>query len=487
MTATILSERKRIFGYIVCLLLQAGIAMAQEEKNPYIPPADPLVRENLDRWQDLKFGLFMHWGTYSQWGIVESWSLCPEDVGWSRRRGPHATDYFGYKQAYENLQTTFNPVDFQPQRWARAAKEAGFRYLVFTFKHHDGFCLFDTRETDYRITSPKTPFHSNPKANIAWEICNAFRQEGFLIGAYFSKPDWHNPDYWWPYFPPKDRHVNYDPSRYPERWQSFKDFTYRQIEEIMTGYGKIDILWLDGGWVRPHPVKGDKGTERPSSEYNQDIDMARIAAMARQKQPGLMVVDRAVGSEYENYRTPEQTIPAIPLDHPWETCMTMARSWSYAPKDVYKPARTLIHNLVDIVAKGGNYLLNIGPSPQGDYHPEAYTRLQELGGWLKINGDAIYTTRPVAPYKEGNLCYTRNRGGQVNLIYLASQEETELPAQVTFRGVQPVPNAIISLLGREGTLSWQKRGQETVITVPLEIRRNPPAPWAWTFRISAVQ
>ena len=217
----------------------------------YIVPRDTLVQQKLARWQDLKFGLLMHWGTYSEWGIVESWSICPEDEGWTQRRGPFASNYFEYVKAYESLQTTFNPTEFNPQKWAAAAKDAGMKYVVFTTKHHDGFCMFDTKETDYKITSPKTPFSTNPKANVTKEIFDAFRKDGFMVGAYFSKPDWHCPYYWWPYFPPKDRNVNYDPKKYPDRWNDYKNYTYNQIKELMTGYGGVDILWLDGGWIRP--------------------------------------------------------------------------------------------------------------------------------------------------------------------------------------------------------------------------------------------
>ncbi|HNX42833.1 MAG TPA: alpha-L-fucosidase [Bacteroidales bacterium] len=477
---------KRALMIIILFAVAAGYLPAQEHESPYIPPADPLVLKNLEEWQDMKFGIFMHWGTYSQWGIVESWSLCPEDEGWTQRKGEFSDNYFRYKMAYENLQTSFNPVDFNPEKWAAAAKEAGFKYVVFTFKHHDGFCMFDTRLTDYKITSPKAPFHSNPKANVGLEVCKAFRNEGFKVGAYFSKPDWHCPDYWWPYFPPKDRNVNYDPARYPDRWNAFKEFTYKQIEEILTGYGKIDILWLDGGWVRPMSTV-DKNVEwQRGIVYDQDIDMASIAKMGRKNQPGLIVVDRSVGTEFENYRTPEQQIPDKPLGYPWETCMTMGNSWSYVPGDTYKSVWTIVHNLVDIVAKGGNYLLNIGPSPLGDYDPVAYDRLKGIGEWMKVNGDAIYATRPVAPYKEGNICFTRTKNGAVNAIYLAAENEKILPETIVIKGITPKKKTDITLLGAKGNLKWKTVNGITTIAIPDKLRKNPPCRYAWTFRISEV-
>ncbi len=473
----------------ISLIIMAGIfgAKAQEHESPYIWPTDPLVRQNLDEWQDLKFGIFMHWGTYSQWGVVESWSLCPEDEGWTQRRGEYASDYFTYKKAYENLQTTFNPVDFNPDKWANAAREAGFKYVVFSFKHHDGFCMFDTKQTDYKITSLKDPFHTNPKANVGLEIAKSFRDKGFKVGAYFSKPDWNCPDYWWSYFPPKDRNVNYDPAKYPQRWNAFKDFTYKQIEEILTGYGKIDILWLDGGWVRPLKTVDKNVDWQRGIIYDQDIDMARIAAMGRKNQPGLIVVDRSVGTEFENYRTPEQQIPDKPLDYPWETCMTMGYSWSYVPGDTYKSVWTIVHNLVDIVAKGGNYLLNIGPSPLGDYDPVAYDRLKGIGDWMKVNGDAIYATRPIAPYKEGNICFTRTKSGAVNAIYLAAGNENTMPETIVIKGITPKKKADITLLGAKGDLKWKTKNGVTTIEIPSKLRDNPPCKYAWTLRISEVQ
>ncbi len=188
---------KKLFLITMVMAVLGGSAISQHYVQKYHPVTDPIVKENLEKWDDIKFGLLMHWGTYSQWGIVESWSICSEDVGWAARKSGNYTDY---KKEYENLQTTFNPKKFDPEKWAKAAAGAGMKYMVFTTKHHDGFCMFDTKYTDYKITDPKTPFHKNAKANVTKEIFNAFRDEGMMVGAYFSKPDWHNEDYWWPNF-----------------------------------------------------------------------------------------------------------------------------------------------------------------------------------------------------------------------------------------------------------------------------------------------
>jgi alpha-L-fucosidase len=463
-------------------------ATAVRAQETYVPETDPLVLEKLEWWQDLKLGLLMHWGPYSQWGIVESWSLCSEDVGWCRRS---MDDYDEYKRAYEALQKTFNPTDFDPQRWARAAHEAGMRYVVFTTKHHDGFSMFDTRLTDYRITSPNTPFGSHPRANVTREIFDAFRAHGFMVGAYFSKPDWHSDDYWWPYFATPDRNPNYDLSRYPERWQRFVDFTHGQIDELMSDYGPVDILWLDGGWVQKlTPEEVDAFMRRPDNSQvrvqSQDIDMPRLVAQAREKQPGLIVVDRAVPGPYQNYLTPEARVPDEALPFPWEVPMPMAGSWSYVPADRYKPARVLVHMLVDVVAKGGNLLLNIGPGPDGRWHDEAYERLEALGAWMDVNGEAIYGTRAMEPYRDGKIRLTRAPDGAAYAVYLADEGETSLPTYVSMTTVRPAPGATVTLLGAEPALDWEAAGTGFVVRIPEELRDEPPAEHAWAFRLSAV-
>jgi alpha-L-fucosidase len=471
----------RLFCAAALLVLAATPGLA----NPTSPrerETDQLVLKKLEWFQDMKLGLLMHWGPYSQWGVVESWSICPEDEDWCRRRGPFAESYDEYRRAYENLKTTFNPVKFDPASWAAAAREAGMRYVIFTTKHHDGFSMFDTKETNYRITDRSCPFSSNPRSNVTKEIFNAFRLRGFGIGVYFSKADWHSPDYWWPYFPPFDRNVNYDIARYPQRWEAFKEFTHNQIKELMSDYGLVDILWLDGGWVQPMTPISPRWGRNP---VDQNIDMPRIARMARSLQPGLIIVDRAVEGPYQNYRTPEQEIPGQPPDYVWETCMTMATSWSYAPTDTYKSARELIHTLASIVAKGGNLLLNIGPSPEGELPPTSLDRLRELGEWMTVNGEAIYRTRAIAPYTERNIRFTRMPDGAINAIYLADEGESRPPERIRISSFIPAKWGAVAMLGVKEPMDWEEEGGAFIIHVSDSVRAHPPCRHAWAFRFSA--
>jgi alpha-L-fucosidase len=432
---------------------------------PYAWPADAAVRDKLHRWQDWKFGVIIHWGPYSQWGVVESWSLCPEDEPWCERRGPFAEDYSTYVREYEQIRKVFNPTRFNPQRWADACRKAGMKYVVFTTKHHDGFCMFDSRFTDYKITGKGSIFSSNPKSNVTKAVFNAFRERGMGIGAYFSKPDWHSDDYWWPYFPVFDRNVNYDPLKYPERWKRFQQFTYNQIEELMRDYGPVDLLWLDGGWVRP---AGTLTAEtRPwlgKNQWVQDVDMPAIASMARQRQPGLLIVDRTVHGAYENYRTPEQQIPTTIPDYPWESCITLGDNWYHTgPAERYKSSTWAIHTLARIVAKGGNFLLGVGPDKTGELPPEVYERLEAIGRWMDVHAAAIYNTRPLAPYEAGRFCFTQSKDGSTRYAIYLNPEGEPMPEVLKLHTDFVGQSTHIGLMGHAGKLKVQNiRGVKTV-------------------------
>jgi len=475
----------RYFTTLLLLIISQLSVSAQEDER-YVPETDPLVLEKIEQWQDLKFGLLMHWGTYSQWGIVESWSICAEDEGWCRRDNP---DYVAYKRDYENLQTTFNPVQFDPERWAKAAKNAGMKYVVFTTKHHDGFSMFDTKLTDYKITSTRTPFHTNPKANVAKEIFNAFRAEGLWAGAYFSKPDWHNENYWWPNFATPDRNVNYDVTKYPERWENYVQFTQGQIMELLGGdYGKIDILWLDGGWVQKR-TKEDIMKTITSPDYkftreqNQDIRMDELVAKARQKQPGLIVVDRAVHGKNQNYLTPENRVPEKALPYPWESCIIAGGSWSWLPNAKYMSSRSAVQLLVDIVAKGGNLLFNIAPGPEGQWHDGAYRLLEDMGKWMAINGEAIYGTRALAPFKEGKVCISQKGKNTVYIYYMAEEGE-KMPEKISMSAFSLPVNAKVKMLGSDASLKTEKSATGFSVIIPEKIRKSPPSDFVWVMKVT---
>jgi alpha-L-fucosidase len=486
---------KKIFvvSLFICTVI-ASRAQAVYESDKYVPETDSLVLKKLVHWQNIKFGLLMHWGTYSEKGIVESWTICPEDEDWCRRSN---TDYFAYVKEYEGLKNTFNPTNFNPDVWAEAAKEAGMKYVVFTTKHHDGFCMFDTKYSDYKITSPDCPFHINPRANIAKEIFNAFRKKGFMIGAYFSKPDWHCPYYWWPNFPPRDRNVNYDPDVYKDRWAKFVEYTHNQILELMSNYGKIDILWLDGGWVAKRSKKDiEKAYQEKlknigsgyikSNEINQDIKMDELVKQCREKQPGLIVVDRDVYGKNQNYLTPENRVPEKTLPYPWESCITSGGGWSYTPNANYMSGREGVQLLINIVSKGGNLLLNIAPGPDGTWQQDAYDLLKEYGAWMKVNSEAIYNSNPIPPYKEGNIAMTCQSNGNVYFFYLANKGE-EIPQFIHITSHQPKKGAHVTMLGVKENLNWIVEGQGFKVLIPAYIRKNPPCDYAWTIKVSSLK
>lgn len=481
-----MKQLKLLSKFFLCAVFAAATVstFAQQNVHPqsstYQWPEEPEVKAKLESWRDLKFGIILHWGLYAVPGIMESWNLCSED--WIERDSNIA--YPDYKKWYWGQAQNFNPVNFDPESWAKAAKEAGMRYVVFTTKHHDGFNMFDTKQTDFKISAG--PFKNNPKADVAKYVFDAFRRQNFMIGAYFSKPDWHCEYYWWQKYATPDRNNNYDIRKYPWRWNKFKEFTFNQVSELMNNYGAIDILWLDGGWVRPRETVNEEvlswGARIP--EWSQDIEMPKIAAMARKAQPGLLIVDRTVHGPYENYQTPEQRIPAKQLDYPWESCMTLANNWGYVPNDKYKSPRKVIHTLIEVVAKGGSLLLGVGPKPDGTLTAEAIQCLKDIGKWMDKNGSAIYNTRSTKNYRDGDTWFTQNVKTGTRYALVCLPELLPANGEIVWQGNVPKKGTKVSLLETGAAVKWKQEGNAVRVFLPASIVQSKESKPALAFAFS---
>ena len=404
-------------------------------EDAYVWPEDPAVRQKLEWFRDQKLAMMMHFGIYSQLGICESWPLSDGDADWSRTGIDWEKDPEVFKNQYRNLNRSFNPVRIQPDVWAEIAARNGFKYLIFTTKHHDGFCLFDTRYTDYKSTAPDCPFHTHRYANIAKHVFDAFRARGLGIAAYFSKPDWHCPWYWAEGMEKPvafDRNPTYDPAEHPDVWEKYVSFTHGQMMELVRDYGPLDVLWLDGGQVGP--------------QNGQDIRLSEFMAEARRITPDLLVSDRTIGGPNENYITPEQSVPTAPLHVPWESCVTLGGGFAYSYDADYKTPRQVVHLLIDVVCRGGNLALNIAPQPDGRLPARGVKVLDVLGDWLRRNGDAIYGTRLADPNESGLVAFTKKGATHYALLRLPE----DAPAPSEFLIPWPHPVSRITLLS-EGT------------------------------------
>ena len=240
------------------------------------------------------------------------------------------------------------------------------------------------------------------------------------ISVYFSKPDWHSDDYWHREFgTAPTRNVNYSIEEHPEMWERFVSYTHRQIEELGTRYGKIDCLWLDGGWVNP-------------DNQGQDIRLGEIVNELRSgPQPHLIVCDRTVGGEFENIVTPEKEIPERPMNIPWETCTTVGDRFSFHYTDNFKTGRQLVHLLLNVVSRGGNLALNVAPQPDGALPAGAVASLRDLGRWMRIHGEGIYNTTIAEPYFIRNIRYTAK--GDTRYIFYLYEDCASLPLKLHLR------------------------------------------------------
>ena len=374
----------------------------------YLTPPSP-IKEKLEEFKDMKLGFMVHWGLYQQLGIIASWGLI-DGRDWNRKKTERGDLPYWYesgkqlREEYFGLKKSFNPLRFNPDEWAELAADNCFKYLIFTTKHHDGFCMWDTEQTDFKVTDAACPYSKNKRADIVKEVFDAFRKKNMKIGAYFSKPDWHCDKYWEPDVvdtKPTSSSSTFDPFEEPEKWLAYKDYTYKQLEELVRDYGKIDILWLDGAVEFPH-----NGRDVMNGEL---LNIGEMIDNLRKINPELIAVDRLGVPEYENYLTPEMKIPDEVISVPWESCLTLGKNFHYIYDDDYKTPSELIAILLEIVCKGGNLALNVSPQPDGRMPRNAIKSLKGFGDWLKKYGEAIFKTRPCAPYKENDVFYTQTK------------------------------------------------------------------------------
>ena len=439
-------------GFTTQIQAQEAQSFVHQQSNTedYVWPTDPQVLTKLKHWQDQKFGVLMHWGLYSVPGIVESWSICSEDWIVRERKPTYEED----KAWYWSQKDSLNPVNFDPSKWADVMKKAGMKYMIFTTKHHDGFCMFDTKYTDFSIAHG--PFGKDPRHNIAKEVFNAYRNKGFMIGCYFSKPDWHSKWFWNPYYATPNRRINYKKQQHPDWWQNYRKFTQNQLNELTTDYGNIDILWLDGGWIT-----GD------------EIGLDTILVDARKRNPGMISVDRTIRGKNENYQTPEQGIPAKQLDIPWESCITLSHAWGWTPNAKFKSPNKVIGILSEIVAKGGCLALGVGPKADGTLQPEVVKNLLQIGNWLNKNGQAIYSTVNAAHYNDGKVWFTADKYGKTLYAIYALEDGEKTPKTITWTENKPKGKLILLQNGK--SVKYTVKGNQVTVTLPSGLKNEPLA------------
>jgi alpha-L-fucosidase len=378
-------RRIQIYSLIVALFT-GGLGMAAEAPSKQYTAHYKEAMKRTEWWRDARYGMFIHFGAYAVPGRGE----------WVKSNERLTTE--GYQKYIDE----FNPVDFDAKAWAKTAKAAGMKYAVLTAKHHDGFCLFDTKLTDYKLGP-----HFGGR-DIVREFLDAFRAEGIKVGIYYSLIDWHHPDY-----PNVGNHPQRDDKEYGKRkfdWDNYLKYMHGQVNELTSNYGKLDILWFDYSF----------------DEYSGEKWKAReLVDMVRHNQPGIIINTRldshGSGSKsgelsmLGDFETPEQGIPdAAIVDKygnslPWETCMTLNGSWGYNESDTnWKSPELIVHSLVNCVSKNGNLLLNVGPDARGNFPKASVRILTEVGKWLGKNGESIYGCGASPLVKQDWGRYTQN-------------------------------------------------------------------------------
>jgi alpha-L-fucosidase len=402
----------------------------------------------LNWFDDARFGMFIHWDHASQRGLEVSWPMVGGVFSLPRCQSVTPDEYHA-------LAASFDPTAFDAADLARRAREAGMRYVVFTTRHHNGFSMFDTAQSDHNV------MHSAYGRDIVRAVADAFRAEGLRIGFYYSLSDWHHPDY--PAFREEDK--PYFPGVSPprptdEQADRFRAYMFGQLRELLTGYGPIAVLWFDGQW------------ERSPRWWHVD----EIATLARELQPGILINDRLPG--HGDFLTPEQFVPPTAPGERWETCFTMNDSWGWNPDDTnYKTPRAIVHALCETAGRGGNLLLNLSPRGDGAMPPEQIERLDAVTAWMADHHSAIHGTEAgLAPWQFYGP--STRRGDRVHVICLMRPYDT-----VTVRGLPVRRVERVTVLGtgtrlgfstRTGVLEQLTPDPDGEITITVPEREHDP-------------
>ena len=340
--------------------------------------------ERMEWWRDAHFGMFIHWGAYSMLGGEYKGSICWGGAEWVMNKLDMTID------EYEVYPKSFNPVKFNADEWVKLAKNAGMKYIVLTTKHHDGFCMWDSKVTDYDIMDT-SPF----KRDIVKEMAEACKKEGIKFCIYYSITDWHHPQAQSIFYPDYNIGQKDQTKSNPEFPEYYKNYLKPQVKELLTNYGDIGVVWFDGEWISDYTTEMGKEmyalirSIQPNTIVNNRVDKGR-SGMA-----GFNVDGNFAG----DFGTPEKEVPATGIKEDWEACFTMNGSWGYKPSDTnWKSDTMLIQSLVDIVSKGGNFLLNVGPDGLGVIPEASVKRLQTIGKWMDVNSEAIYGAK-ASPYE----------------------------------------------------------------------------------------
>ena len=334
------------------------------------PAARPSAADadSIRRWQEMRFGMFIHWGPVSLKGT---------EIGWSRGKEVPTDEY-------DQLYKKFNPTRFDADEWVEIAKAAGTKYLVITSKHHDGFCLWDSKLTEYDIMSAPLG------RDVLKELSEACKRQGIMFSTYYSICDWWHPDY--PTGSPGGRTRKAEPNM--DRYIAYMK---GHLRELIEGYGPLGILWFDGEWEEPWTHRHGLELYAYVRSLQDDVLINNRVDKGRRGMQGATISGQFAG----DYDTPEQQIGGFNRQRPWETCMTICRQWAWKPNDQLKSLRECVETLIQTVGGDGNLLLNVGPMPDGRIEPRQADRLKELGAWLAKYGEGIYATRG-GPFMPGD-------------------------------------------------------------------------------------